>query len=63
MIGRLDGRGWSDVSVDALGVAGVAQGVLPLDRCVTLLGIGDGTAAAMGVACVRSRLAVLGVRA
>lgn len=59
MIGSLNGRGWPDVTVAALGVVALAPAVLALARRLSLLEMGDDTAAALGVAPERSRLALL----
>ncbi|MET9296739.1 iron chelate uptake ABC transporter family permease subunit [Streptomyces sp. NPDC003077] len=61
MIGSLNGRGWAEVGVAALGVAVLAPAVLALTRRLSLLEMGDDTAAALGVSPQRSRLALLAV--
>ncbi|MEV6396007.1 iron chelate uptake ABC transporter family permease subunit [Streptomyces sp. NPDC051907] len=59
MVGSLNGRGWSDVWIAVIGLAAVAPVVLLYGRRLTLLEMGDDTAAALGVAPERSRLVLL----
>ncbi|MFI7100704.1 FecCD family ABC transporter permease [Streptomyces sp. NPDC050161] len=59
MIGSLNGRGWSDVSVAALGLVALVPVVVLYARRLALLEMGDDTAAALGIAPERSRLVLL----
>ncbi|MFF9675821.1 FecCD family ABC transporter permease [Streptomyces eurythermus] len=58
-IGSLNARDWSDVTVAALGVAVLGPVVLGSARRLTMLEMGDDTAAALGVPPERSRLILL----
>ncbi|MFD7136558.1 FecCD family ABC transporter permease [Streptomyces sp. NPDC059894] len=60
-IGSLNARDWTDVRIAALGLAALLPAVLVYARRLTLLEMGDDTAAALGVPPERSRLALLGV--
>lgn len=59
LIGPLDARSWSDVRVAALGLALLVPVVLVYGRRLTMLEMGDDTAAALGVPPERSRLILL----
>lgn len=59
MIGSLNGRGWSDVWIAAAGLAALTPVVLGYARRLTLLEMGDDTAAALGVPPERTRLVLL----
>ncbi|RDG34920.1 FecCD family ABC transporter permease [Streptomyces corynorhini] len=59
MIGSLNGRGWSDVRIAALGLVVLVPVVLVFARRLTLLEMGDDTAAALGIPPERSRLVLL----
>ncbi|MFC8390872.1 FecCD family ABC transporter permease [Streptomyces sp. NPDC057238] len=59
-IGSLNARDWNDVCIAALGPAALAPVVLAYGRRLTLLEMGDDTAAALGVPPERSRLVLLG---
>lgn len=59
LIGSLNGRGWSDVRTAALGLLVLVPVVLVCGRRLTLLEMGDDTAAALGVPPERSRLLLL----
>ncbi|WP_320776378.1 FecCD family ABC transporter permease [Streptomyces sp. CRN 30] len=59
-IGSLNARSWGDVTVAALGLVLFAPVVLLYARRLTLLEMGDDTAAALGVPPERSRLVLIG---
>ncbi|MEU1049815.1 iron chelate uptake ABC transporter family permease subunit [Streptomyces sp. NPDC005897] len=59
-IGSLNARDWSDVRVAALGLVVLVPVVLVYGRRLTMLEMGDDTAAALGVPPERSRLVLLG---
>ncbi len=59
MIGSLNARDWGDVRVAALGLVALVPLVLARTRRLTLLEMGDDTAAALGVPPERSRLVLL----
>lgn len=59
MIGSLNGRGWSDVQIAAVGLLVLVPVVLVAARRLTMLEMGDDTAAALGVAPERSRVLLL----
>lgn len=59
MVGSLNGRGWSDVWIAALGLVVLVPVVLAYGRRLALLEMGDDTAAALGIAPERSRLVLL----
>ncbi|MEU6476557.1 iron chelate uptake ABC transporter family permease subunit [Streptomyces sp. NPDC047017] len=59
MIGSLNGRGWSDVRIAVLGLALLVPVVLAYTRRLTMLEMGDDTAAALGIPPERSRLTLL----
>ncbi|MEU4659633.1 iron chelate uptake ABC transporter family permease subunit [Streptomyces sp. NPDC023723] len=58
-IGSLNARDWSDVWIAALGVVALGPVVLVFARRLTMLEMGDDTAAALGVPPERSRLVLL----
>ncbi|MFH8558417.1 FecCD family ABC transporter permease [Streptomyces celluloflavus] len=59
MVGSLNGRGWSEVWTAALGLAALVPVVLAYARRLSLLEMGDDTAAALGIRPERSRLVLL----
>ncbi|MEV5886848.1 iron chelate uptake ABC transporter family permease subunit [Streptomyces sp. NPDC052020] len=59
-VGSLNARDWSDVRVAALGLVVLVPVVLVYGRRLTMLEMGDDTAAALGVPPERSRLVLLG---
>ncbi|MEU9434862.1 iron chelate uptake ABC transporter family permease subunit [Streptomyces sp. NPDC048252] len=59
MIGSLNARDWTDVRIAALGLVPLVPLVLVYARRLTLLEMGDDTAAALGVPPERSRLVLL----
>ncbi|MGW8063112.1 FecCD family ABC transporter permease [Streptomyces ziwulingensis] len=59
-IGSLNARDWNDVRVAALGLVALAPVVLAYGRRLTMLEMGDDSAAALGVPPERSRLVLLG---
>ncbi|MFI5569761.1 FecCD family ABC transporter permease [Streptomyces sp. NPDC051740] len=59
MIGSLNARDWTDVRVAALGLPALLPVVLLYARRLTMLEMGDDTAAALGVPPERSRLVLL----
>ncbi|MEU6374879.1 iron chelate uptake ABC transporter family permease subunit [Streptomyces sp. NPDC046909] len=59
MIGSLNARDWGDVRIAALGLVLLLPVVLVYARRLTMLEMGDDTAAALGVPPERSRLALL----
>ncbi|MET9255593.1 iron chelate uptake ABC transporter family permease subunit [Streptomyces sp. NPDC003717] len=59
MIGSLNARGWSDVRIAALGLVLLVPVVLACGRRLTMLEMGDDTAAALGVPPESSRLVLL----
>ncbi|QEU91256.1 hypothetical protein CP970_10495 [Streptomyces kanamyceticus] len=59
MIGSLNGRGWSDVWIAAAGLAALTPVILVYGRRLTLLEMGDDTAAGLGVPPERTRLVLL----
>lgn len=59
MIGSLNSRDWGDVRIAALGLAVLVPVVLACARRLTMLEMGDDTAAALGVPPERSRLVLL----
>ncbi|MFB8775927.1 FecCD family ABC transporter permease [Streptomyces broussonetiae] len=59
MIGSLNARDWTDVRVAALGLVLLVPVVLAHNRRLTVLEMGDDTAAALGVRPERSRLVLL----
>ncbi|KPI21071.1 ABC-type transporter, integral membrane subunit [Actinobacteria bacterium OK074] len=59
MIGSLNARDWDDVRVAALGLVVLVPVVLVFGRRLTMLEMGDDTAAALGVPPERSRLVLL----
>ncbi|MEV5872066.1 iron chelate uptake ABC transporter family permease subunit [Streptomyces tendae] len=60
MIGSLNARDWADVRIAALGLVVLGPVVLAHGRRLTMLEMGDDTAAALGVPPERSRLVLLG---
>lgn len=59
MIGSLNARGWSDVRIAAIGLVVLLPVVLAYARRLTMLEMGDDTAAALGIPPERSRLVLL----
>ncbi|MFV0138192.1 FecCD family ABC transporter permease [Streptomyces sp. HMX87] len=59
-VGSLNARDWNDVRVAALGLVALMPVVLAYGRRLTMLEMGDDTAAALGVPPERSRLVLLG---
>ena len=59
MVGSLGGRGWSDAAIAAVGLAVTLPAVLALSRKLTLLEMGDDSAAALGVTPERTRVQLL----
>ncbi|RFU85695.1 hypothetical protein DY218_16075 [Streptomyces triticagri] len=59
MVGSLNGRGWSDVTIAAIGLIVLVPVILANARRLTLLEMGDDTAAALGVRPERSRVTLL----
>ncbi|MEU6995405.1 iron chelate uptake ABC transporter family permease subunit [Streptomyces sp. NPDC046465] len=59
MIGSLNGRGWSDVRIAAVGLVLLVPVVLAHVRRLTLLEMGDDSASALGIHPERTRLTLL----
>ena len=59
LIGSLNSRGWSDIRTVGIGLAVLVPVVIGYGRRLTLLELGDDTAAALGVPPERSRLVLL----